>query len=89
MSANKDHSRKPIKSFSNKKKAYALQPCPVALQTNEVLRSSQETALAMSELRRTFMECEHCPAFGDCELREEFNKQVDMAIAELLEEWGW
>jgi hypothetical protein len=66
-----------------------LQPCPVAIQAKEVLRASQETAFAMRNLRRTFMECEHCPDFGDCELREEFNRQVDLAIAELLEEWGW
>lgn len=66
-----------------------LQPCPVAKQTKKVLQSSQEIALAMSELRRLFMECEHCPAFGNCDLREEFNKQVDLAIAELLDEWGW
>jgi hypothetical protein len=65
------------------------QPCPVAIQAKEVLRSSEQTAKAMRLLRRTFMECEHCPEFGFCELREEFNRQVDIAIAELLEEWGW
>lgn len=77
------------RSGQSEQSSSVTRPCPVAIQAKEVLRSSEQTAHALRLLRRTFMECEHCPEFGFCELREEFNRQVDIAVAELLEEWGW
>lgn len=67
----------------------AMRHCPVARQANNVVRSSKETLRAIRRLRRSLLECQRCPAFVDCELREQFNQEVDVVIAEILDEWGW
>ena len=70
-------------------KNYPLKHCPIVLQARTVLQSSEETLQAMREFRRSLMECENCPAFSDCKLREQLNNQVDIVIAEIIDEWGW
>ena len=68
---------------------FSMQHCLVTQQANNVLRSSKETQRALRRLRHSLLNCEICPAFEDCELREQFNLQVDLVIAEINEEWGW
>ena len=69
--------------------ALSMQHCPVTQQANNVVRSSKETRRALRQLRQNLMNCETCPAFGKCELREQFSIQVDQAITQINEEWGW
>jgi len=74
---------------SVEKADFSMQHCPVIQQANNVVRSSKETRRALHQLRQSLMNCETCPAFGKCELREQFSIQVDQAITQINEEWGW
>jgi hypothetical protein len=74
---------------SVEKADFSMQHCPVIQQANNVVRSSKETRRALRRLRQSLMNCETCPAFGKCELREQFSIQVDQAITQINEEWGW
>ncbi len=76
-------------SDSADRAAFSMQHCIVTQQANYVLRSSKETQRALHRLRQSLLDCEICPAFEECELREQFNLQVDLVIAEINEEWGW
>jgi hypothetical protein len=68
---------------------FSMQLCRVSQQTNQVLRSSNETLHALRRLRQCLLNCDICPALEQCELREHFNLQIDLVIAEINEEWGW
>ena len=74
---------------SAERAVFSMQHCLVTQQANYVLRSSKETQRALRRLRQSLLNCEICPAFEECELREQFNLQVDLVIAEINEEWGW
>ena len=76
-------------SDSAERAVFSLQNCLVTQLANHVLRSSKETQRALRRLRQSLLNCEICPAFEDCELREQFNLQVDLVIAEINDEWGW
>lgn len=69
--------------------SFSMQHCTVTQKANTVLRSGKETQRALRRLRQSLMNCDVCPAFEQCELREQFNLQVDQVIAEINEEWGW
>ena len=69
--------------------AFSMQHCPVTQQANNVVRSSKETRRALRRLRQSLMNCNRCSAFEMCDLREHFNMQVDQAISQINEEWGW
>jgi len=71
------------------KATFSMQHCPVNQYANNVLRSSKETRRALRRLRQILMNCDICPAIEQCDLREHFNMQVDQAIAQINEEWGW
>ena len=74
---------------SAERAVFSMQHCLVTQQANNVLRSGKETQRALRRLRQSLLNCEICPAFEECELREQFNLQVDQVIAEINEEWGW
>lgn len=74
---------------SEEKDSFSMQQCPVAEHANNALKSSKETRQAIRLLRHTLLNCDMCPLLSRCELREEFNVQIDLVIAEILEEWGW
>ncbi len=74
---------------SAERAVFSMQHCLVTQQANYVLRSSKETQRALRRLRQSLLNCDICPAFEECELREQFNLQVDLVIAEINEEWGW
>ncbi len=74
---------------SAERAVFSMQHCLVTQQANNVLRSSKETQRALRRLRQSLLNCEICPAFEECELREQFNLQVDLVMAEINEEWGW
>lgn len=69
--------------------SFSMQHCPVIQHANDVLSSGKETQRALRQLRQSLINCENCPAFGHCEMREHFNMQVDQVVAQILEEWGW
>jgi hypothetical protein len=68
---------------------YSMLHCPVKQYANNVTRSGKETLRGLRLLRKSLMNCEICSAFGQCQLREHFNMQVDQVIAQIVEEWGW
>ncbi len=68
---------------------FTMQHCLVTQQTNKVLRSGKETQRALRHLRQSLLNCETCSIYEECELREQFNLQVDIVIADINEEWGW
>lgn len=74
---------------SDERAVLILQNCLVPQQANYVLKASKETQGALRRLRQSLLNCEMCTAFEECELREQFNLQVDLVIAETNEEWGW
>lgn len=74
---------------SVKRDEFTMQHCLLTQHTNKVLRSGKETQQALRHLRQSLLNCETCSAYEECELREEFNLQVDIVIAEINEEWGW
>lgn len=74
---------------SEENDAFSMQQCPVAEQADIALKSSVETRQAIRHLRQTLLNCDMCPLLSRCDLREEFNVQIDLVIAEILEEWGW
>jgi len=74
---------------SAERAVFSMQHCLVTQQANNVLRSSKETQRALRSLRQSLLNCETCSAYEECELREEFNLQVDIVIAEINDEWGW
>ena len=74
---------------SDERIVFSMQHCLITQQTYNVMRSSKETQRALRRLRQSLLNCEICPAFEECELREQFNLQVDLVIAEINEEWGW
>jgi hypothetical protein len=69
--------------------AFSTGYCPVTQCAKNALLASKETQHALRQLRQSLLNCEICPAFKQCELREDFNLQIDIAIAEINEEWGW
>jgi len=75
--------------ISVERAAFSMQHCPVIQQANNVVRSSKETRRALRRLRQSLMNCDICPALEQCDLREHFNMQVDKAISQINEEWGW
>ena len=75
--------------LSVNKDEFTMQHCLLTQQTNKVLRSGKETQRALRHLRHRLLNCETCSVYGECELREEFNLQVDIVIAEINDEWGW
>ncbi len=72
-----------------KRDGLSLRNCPVAVRAGIVLETSEETIKALQSLRQSLLNCEFCPAFEKCELREQFNNQVNQVISEINEEWGW
>lgn len=74
---------------SEKREEFTMQHCLVIQQTKKVLRSGEETKRALRHLRQSLLNCETCTLYEKCELRERFNSQVDIVIAEINEEWGW
>jgi hypothetical protein len=70
-------------------KVFSMQQCLIFQDANNVLRTSKDTLRALRSLRQSLLNCEICPAIKQCELRENFNVQVDLVIAEINEEWGW
>lgn len=62
--------------------------CPVEKHANAILRSGKQMVSALHRLRKNLSQCRHCPAFGACEFRENFNQQIDAVILEVNEEWG-
>jgi hypothetical protein len=89
MSDSKNSSHKPAEIDLSDVEAFSMQHCPIIQQANQVLRSSKETQRALRRFQESLMNCDVCLAIDRCELREHFNIQVDRAIAEVLEEWGW
>ena len=71
------------------KGVFSMQRCLIYQEANNVLRTSTETVRALRRLRQSLMNCDICPVIEQCELREDFNLQVDQVIAEINEEWGW
>ena len=74
---------------SEENDSFSMQQCPVAEQADNALKSSVEARQAIRRFRQTLLNCDMCPLFSRCDLREEFNVQIDLVIAEILEEWGW
>lgn len=63
--------------------------CLIAQQSDLVMQISLETKQALRSFRQSLLNCEFCPAFEYCELREQFNNKVNRVISEINEEWGW
>ena len=63
--------------------------CPIVDQVRAVLDASREALSALLQLRDGLIGCEACPEARHCELREDYHAQVDHALSELCEEWGW
>ncbi len=89
MSEYKHIKPEPADSDSSELEAFSMQHCPVTQHAKSALLSSKETRRALRQLRQSLLNCELCPAIKQCELREDFNLQLDIAVAEINEEWGW
>jgi hypothetical protein len=68
---------------------FSMQHCFIQQEANDVLKTSRVTLRALRRLRQSLLNCEICPEIEQCELRENFNAQIDLVIAEINEEWGW
>ena len=66
-----------------------MQHCIIQQDSNDVLITSKVVQRALRRLRQSLLNCEICPEIHQCELRESFNGQVNLVIAEINEEWGW
>ncbi|MGW8227034.1 MAG: hypothetical protein ACWGOY_14935 [Anaerolineales bacterium] len=63
--------------------------CEIANLIEQVLHTCSATRDALSQLRETLISCSDCANVASCELREQFNLQVDQAVSMIIEEWGW
>lgn len=89
MSGLRSFKPKSVDPDSAEREVFSMKHCLVTQQASNVLRSSKETQRALRHLRQSLLNCEICPVFEECEMREQFNLQVDLVIAEINEEWGW
>lgn len=69
-------------------KKRTLKPrCSLQESARQVVRAGQDFAKAMRKLRRAQIACSRCEQGPSCPLRQQFNSQVDAAIAEVNELW--
>lgn len=62
--------------------------CPVYWQANQALNSTRRVAGMLRKLRRALRACRRCPAAQDCPVVQNFNLQLEDALAEIAEAWG-
>jgi len=66
--------------------------CPLQENASKTVGLGKDLVRSLRRLRRDLQACKTCPsgkAGRICPVRQDFNNQVDTAIAELNAEWGW
>jgi hypothetical protein len=61
--------------------------CPVLEHTQEVMQSARRLAGHMRRLRTAMRRCRACPQETGCLVLIRFNQQIQVALAEVVEEW--
>lgn len=62
--------------------------CPLQEQAEGVLDVAIALVKALRRLRRLRLRCEACSQVESCPFWGQFNRQVDIAIQEINQEWG-
>ena len=65
----------------------SCQHCPVVWHADEALDSARRLASSMRRLRQVLRACRRCPAREDCAILKDFNRQLEVALGEIAEEW--
>jgi ribosomal protein L39E len=64
------------------------QDCPVWVEAKGVAQVSKDLVRRMRRLRKAMLACRGCTARQDCDFLQSFKAGLDVAIAEVTEEWG-
>lgn len=62
--------------------------CPVLRDAQRVLSASNDMTRALRTLKRSRRLCRECSRVEGCQVWGEFNRQIDIAIQEINQEWG-
>jgi len=65
-----------------------VSPCPVELDTREILDHGQSMRSSMQKLRRNLESCPHCAMYTDCPILATLNAQVTAAVQDITDEWN-
>ena len=62
--------------------------CPVIDQAKNTRDAANGLRSAVNDLRVSLAACEDCPLGGRCDVIKSFNDEINLAIAEITEEWN-
>lgn len=62
--------------------------CPVIATLENIDNSTRELARSMRQLRRDLRACDRCVDRVGCPVLEEFHRTIDLAVRQVLREWG-
>ena len=63
-------------------------PCPVELDTREIIDHGQSMRSSMQKLRRDLESCPQCAMFSDCPILQNLNAQVTAVVQDITDEWN-
>lgn len=61
--------------------------CPVYWQASQALNTARQLASSLRRLRRALRVCRRCPMAQNCPAAQNFNRQLEAALAEIADEW--
>jgi hypothetical protein len=73
----------------NQKKITDKSTCPVIQNAEEALTSAQSMNRAFRKLRKSLKLCKVCENQDDCPILRDLDTQINTALDEVLEEWGY
>jgi hypothetical protein len=62
--------------------------CPILLEAQNILEKAHDLRKALRRLSRSTRQCLTCLRSDECPSMRSFNQSVDLAIHQLMREWG-
>jgi len=62
--------------------------CPVIVNAEAALKAAHHLKSAVRRLKFTLHLCHSCPVASECGAISEINRQIELAITEVTQEWG-
>ena len=62
-------------------------PCPIELDTRQILDHGHTMLVAMQLLKKDLQSCADCASFSECKILATINTQVTAVVQEISDEW--
>lgn len=63
--------------------------CPVIINAEDALEKAKDLNKAFRKLRKSLTLCHDCENQDDCPILRDLDSQINTALDELMEEWGY